>query len=180
VHVHRKDHLVRSWSHPKVRAQPIINTAASNSTARPNSTVWDDRFFLKFCARPRAKAYATTVTLADGGAKPIQDRIDDVFVEAFDNPLFAPFDVAPLSQAGGEPGRATMQTVFGGHQIVAMPGGEQLPRICRRPVMHELTITYNIMELVSEAVNGRKVHRITLEIGKIVRRRVRGDSVLLS
>jgi hypothetical protein len=75
-----------------------------------------------------------------------------------------------------------MQTVFGEHQIVAMPGGEQLPRICRRPIMHELTITYNIIviELVSEAVNGRTVHRITLEIGKIVRRSVRGDSVLLS
>jgi hydrogenase expression/formation protein HypE len=30
----------------------------------------------------------------------------------------------------GEPGRVTMQTVFGGHRIVDMLVGEQLPRIC--------------------------------------------------
>ena len=30
----------------------------------------------------------------------------------------------------GEPGRVTMQTVFGGQRIVDMLVGEQLPRIC--------------------------------------------------
>ena len=32
--------------------------------------------------------------------------------------------------SGGEPGRVTMQTVFGGTRIVDMLVGEQLPRIC--------------------------------------------------
>jgi hydrogenase expression/formation protein HypE len=30
----------------------------------------------------------------------------------------------------GEPGRVTMQTIFGGRRIVDMLVGEQLPRIC--------------------------------------------------
>lgn len=33
--------------------------------------------------------------------------------------------------------------------------------------MHELSITCNIVELVSEAANGRKVARVTIEIGKL-------------
>jgi len=30
----------------------------------------------------------------------------------------------------GEPGRVTMQTIFGGSRIVDMLVGEQMPRIC--------------------------------------------------
>ena len=33
--------------------------------------------------------------------------------------------------------------------------------------MHELAITCNIVELVAEASNGRKVQRVSLEIGKL-------------
>jgi len=33
--------------------------------------------------------------------------------------------------------------------------------------MHELAITCNIVELVAQAANGRKVHRVTIEIGKL-------------
>lgn len=33
--------------------------------------------------------------------------------------------------------------------------------------MHELAITCNIVELVSEAAKGRKVTRVTVEIGKL-------------
>ena len=44
----------------------------------------------------------------------------------------------PLGQAAsftgrvttGELGRVTMRTLFGGNRIVAMPVGEQLPRLC--------------------------------------------------
>jgi hydrogenase nickel incorporation protein HypA/HybF len=33
--------------------------------------------------------------------------------------------------------------------------------------MHELSITCNIVELVAEAAKGRKVHRVTVEIGQL-------------
>ena len=33
--------------------------------------------------------------------------------------------------------------------------------------MHELAITRNIVDLATEAARGRKVHRISLEIGKL-------------
>ena len=33
--------------------------------------------------------------------------------------------------------------------------------------MHELSITCSIVELVAEAANGRKVHRVTVEIGQL-------------
>lgn len=33
--------------------------------------------------------------------------------------------------------------------------------------MHELAITCNILDLVNQAARGRKVHRITLEIGRL-------------
>jgi hydrogenase nickel incorporation protein HypA/HybF len=33
--------------------------------------------------------------------------------------------------------------------------------------MHELAITFGIVELVAEAARGRKVQRVTLEIGKL-------------
>ena len=33
--------------------------------------------------------------------------------------------------------------------------------------MHELAITCNIVDLVSKAARGRKVHRVTLEIGRL-------------
>jgi hydrogenase nickel incorporation protein HypA/HybF len=33
--------------------------------------------------------------------------------------------------------------------------------------MHELSITCSIVELVAEAANGRKVHRVTVEIGEL-------------
>ena len=36
----------------------------------------------------------------------------------------------PDPPAPGEAGRVTMHTVFGGHRIVDMLVGEQLPRIC--------------------------------------------------
>jgi hydrogenase expression/formation protein HypE len=40
-------------------------------------------------------------------------------------------DAADIGQVlGGEPGRVTMRTVFGGKRIVDMLVGEQLPRIC--------------------------------------------------
>jgi len=43
--------------------------------------------------RPRNKVHVPTVTLAHGGGgKAMKDLIDDVFVEAFDNPLLAPLD----------------------------------------------------------------------------------------
>ncbi len=43
--------------------------------------------------RPRGKVHGPTVTLAHGGGgKAMRDLIDDVFVEAFDNPLLAPLD----------------------------------------------------------------------------------------
>jgi len=43
--------------------------------------------------RPRGKVHAPTVTLAHGGGgKAMKDLIDDVFVEAFDNPLLALLD----------------------------------------------------------------------------------------
>ena len=43
--------------------------------------------------RPRGKVHVPTVTLAHGGGgKAMKDLIDDVFVEAFDNPLLAPLD----------------------------------------------------------------------------------------
>ena len=41
--------------------------------------------------RPRGRVHVPTVTLAHGGGgKAMKDLIDDVFVEAFDNPLLAP------------------------------------------------------------------------------------------
>jgi hydrogenase expression/formation protein HypE len=44
-------------------------------------------------ARPRGKVHVPTVTLAHGGGgKAMKDLIDDVFVDAFDNPLLAPLD----------------------------------------------------------------------------------------
>jgi hydrogenase expression/formation protein HypE len=44
-------------------------------------------------ARPRGRVHVPTVTLAHGGGgKAMKDLIDDVFVEAFDNPLLAPLD----------------------------------------------------------------------------------------
>jgi hydrogenase expression/formation protein HypE len=43
--------------------------------------------------RPRGRVHVPTVTLAHGGGgKAMKDLIDDVFVEAFDNPLLAPLD----------------------------------------------------------------------------------------
>jgi len=43
--------------------------------------------------RSRGKVHVPTVTLAHGGGgKAMKDLIDDVFVEAFDNPLLAPLD----------------------------------------------------------------------------------------
>ena len=33
--------------------------------------------------------------------------------------------------------------------------------------MHELSITCNIVELVAETAKGRKVHRVTIEVGKL-------------
>ena len=33
--------------------------------------------------------------------------------------------------------------------------------------MHELSITCSIVELVAEAAKGRKVHRVTIEIGQL-------------
>ncbi|TLG78773.1 hydrogenase expression/formation protein HypE [Methylocystis sp. B8] len=43
--------------------------------------------------RPRGKVHAPTVTLAHGGGgKAMKDLVDDVFVEAFDNPLLALLD----------------------------------------------------------------------------------------
>ncbi|HUI22297.1 MAG TPA: hydrogenase maturation nickel metallochaperone HypA [Methylocella sp.] len=33
--------------------------------------------------------------------------------------------------------------------------------------MHELAITCNIVELAEEAANGRRVHRVTIEIGEL-------------
>jgi len=57
--------------------------------------------------RRRDKVRAPTVTLAHGGGgKAMKDLIDDVFVEAFDNPLLAPLDdqarlsIAALAQRG--------------------------------------------------------------------------------
>ena len=44
-------------------------------------------------SRLRGKVYVPTVTLAHGGGgKAMKDLIDDVFLEAFDNPLLAPLD----------------------------------------------------------------------------------------
>lgn len=43
--------------------------------------------------RSRGKVHVPTVTLAHGGGgKAMKDLIDDIFVEAFDNPLLAPLD----------------------------------------------------------------------------------------
>jgi hydrogenase expression/formation protein HypE len=43
--------------------------------------------------RPRGKVHVPTVTLAHGGGgKAMKDLIDDVFLQAFDNPLLAPLD----------------------------------------------------------------------------------------
>jgi hypothetical protein len=43
--------------------------------------------------RPRGKLHVPTVTLAHGGGgKAMKDLIDDVFIEAFDNPLIAPLE----------------------------------------------------------------------------------------
>jgi hydrogenase expression/formation protein HypE len=43
--------------------------------------------------RPRGKVHVPTVTLAHGGGgKGMKDLIDDVFLDAFDNPLLAPLD----------------------------------------------------------------------------------------
>src|SRR3974390_1262161 len=43
--------------------------------------------------RPRNKVHVPTVTLAHGGGgKAMKDLIDDVFLEAFDNPLLQPLD----------------------------------------------------------------------------------------
>jgi len=43
--------------------------------------------------RPRGRVHVPTVTLAHGGGgKATKDLIDDIFVEAFDNPLLAPLD----------------------------------------------------------------------------------------
>ena len=43
--------------------------------------------------RRRGKVQVPTVTLAHGGGgKAMKDLIDDVFVEAFDNPLLSPLD----------------------------------------------------------------------------------------
>lgn len=57
--------------------------------------------------RRRGKVHVPTVTLAHGGGgKAMRDLIDDVFVEAFDNPLLAPLDdqarldLAALSHRG--------------------------------------------------------------------------------
>jgi hydrogenase expression/formation protein HypE len=57
--------------------------------------------------RPRGRVHVPTVTLAHGGGgKAMKDLIDDVFVEAFDNPLLAPLDdqarvdLAALAQRG--------------------------------------------------------------------------------
>jgi hydrogenase nickel incorporation protein HypA/HybF len=33
--------------------------------------------------------------------------------------------------------------------------------------MHELAITCSIVELAAQAANGRKVHRVTIEVGKL-------------
>ncbi|MFZ0606933.1 MAG: hydrogenase expression/formation protein HypE [Xanthobacteraceae bacterium] len=47
----------------------------------------------KIYTRPRGKVHVPTVTLAHGGGgKAMKDLIDDVFVEAFDNPLLTPLD----------------------------------------------------------------------------------------
>ena len=50
--------------------------------------------FAPFIAkRQRGKVHVPTVTLAHGGGgKAMKDLIDDVFLEAFDNPLLAPLD----------------------------------------------------------------------------------------
>jgi hydrogenase expression/formation protein HypE len=46
-----------------------------------------------FQTRPRGKVHVPTVTLAHGGGgKAMKDLIDDVFLQAFDNPLLAPLD----------------------------------------------------------------------------------------
>jgi hydrogenase expression/formation protein HypE len=47
----------------------------------------------KVHVRPRGKVHVPTVTLAHGGGgKAMKDLIDDVFVDAFDNPLLTPLD----------------------------------------------------------------------------------------
>src|SRR6202034_541499 len=44
-------------------------------------------------SRPLGKVHVPTVTLAHGGGgKAMKDLIDDVFVDAFDNPLLTPLD----------------------------------------------------------------------------------------
>lgn len=57
--------------------------------------------------RRRGKVFVPTVTLAHGGGgKAMKDLIDDVFVEAFDNPLLSPLDdqarldIAALARRG--------------------------------------------------------------------------------
>jgi hypothetical protein len=59
----------------------------------------------KTYTRPRGKVHVPTVTLAHGGGgKAMKDLIDDVFVEAFDNPLLTPLDdQARLDIAGLAP-----------------------------------------------------------------------------
>jgi hydrogenase expression/formation protein HypE len=58
-------------------------------------------------SRPRGKVFVHTTTLAHGGGgRAMKDLIDDVFVEAFDNPALAPledqarFDLAELCARG--------------------------------------------------------------------------------
>ena len=45
--------------------------------------------------------------------------------------------------------------------------------------MHELGITQNIVAIVGEAAKGRRVHRVTLEVGEALGRDERRDRLLL-
>jgi hydrogenase expression/formation protein HypE len=78
--------------------------------------------------RPRGKVHVPTVTLAHGGGgKAMKDLIDDVFLEAFDNPLLAPLDdqarvdLAVLAECGDRLAFTTDSFVV---DPLVFPGGD--------------------------------------------------------
>ncbi|MFO1124399.1 MAG: hydrogenase expression/formation protein HypE [Methylocystis sp.] len=78
--------------------------------------------------RSRGKVHVPTITLAHGGGgKAMKDLIDDVFVEAFDNPLLAPLDdqaridLLSLSQHGDRLAFTTDSFVV---DPLVFPGGD--------------------------------------------------------
>src|SRR5208337_1904124 len=93
--VHAGNAARRPYGVVRGRLLRLLPVRRNKAAARPSSARGrrDMNIAPFIYKRPRGKVHVPTVTLAHGGGgKAMKDLIDDVFLEAFDNPLLAPLD----------------------------------------------------------------------------------------